>query len=591
MMVSSISQFSTSTTTISTSSVELKPTYYLDNFLHLIHHVNSLYRDLLSEYECSFIDEFLQLSIAAQCLYIRLSGRRGDLFRIDKIHYEEIADIPSAVAELTTSRYFGVFQPEQLSADFDDGEWLALFTKNEMEQWLSCGRRFRRDELEQLVLQQLNRTPQLITQWIKSPVVCVYGEQELQSFRLLFFGNLQQSLTDFVLRDLGIYRYQAYALEQPSRWCQSRVMLEHHLEYFNTLEIMGDVSQYQADALLAWSQAFPVAVDDELLKRKLDRTRLLIARQLERLADYDGALSLYAVIALHPARERSLRLLVKLKQWEAALALAVKMNAAPMSEEELQFLHSFVPRAFKPVDIFTDPNTAVSLIKELTSKPIDISTQTIYLASEQRSRLGVEIAALSYLQEQYPCQAYYCENALIPSVFGLYFWDVIFAPITGAFYHPFQIRPADLYDDDFIAKRQTLFARRWQQLEQQSLVEFVDDLAASFTLHQGKANPFVHWEFLTAEFSDGLLVSALQAIPRFHWLAMFRFILKDLRHHRSGLPDLIVFNSTNKNEHLYELIEVKGPGDTLQKNQQAWLQCFARAGIPASVLYVRDGPK
>ena len=129
------------------------------------------------------------------------------------------------------------------------------------------------------------------------------------------------------------------------------------------------------------------------------------------------------------------------------------------------------------------------------------------------------------------------------------------------------------------------------QLEQQSLVEFVDDLAASFTLHQGKANPFVHWEFLTAEFSDGLLVSALQAIPRVHWLAMFRFILKDLRHHRSGLPDLIVFNSTNKNEHLYELIEVKGPGDTLQKNQQAWLQCFARAGIPASVLYVRDGPK
>ena len=157
-MVSSISQFSTSTTTISTSSVELKPTYYLDNFLHLIHHVNSLYRDLLSEDECSFIDEFLQLSIAAQCLYVRLSGRRGDLFRIDKIHYEEIADIPSAVAELTTSRYFGVFQPEQLSADFDDGEWLALFTKNEMEQWLSCGRRFRRDELEQLVLQQLNRT-------------------------------------------------------------------------------------------------------------------------------------------------------------------------------------------------------------------------------------------------------------------------------------------------------------------------------------------------------------------------------------------------------------------------------------------------
>jgi len=35
---------------------------------------------------------------------------------------------------------------------------------------------------------------------------------------------------------------------------------------------------------------------------------------------------------------------------------------------------------------------------------------------------------------------------------------------------------------------------------------------------------------------------------------------------------------------------VKGPGDTLQKNQRGWLKAFARADIPARVLLVRDAP-
>ncbi|MEK9713927.1 MAG: VRR-NUC domain-containing protein, partial [Thalassolituus sp.] len=77
---------------------------------------------------------------------------------------------------------------------------------------------------------------------------------------------------------------------------------------------------------------------------------------------------------------------------------------------------------------------------------------------------------------------------------------------------------------------------------------------------------------------------AISRIPLAHWRACFEFLLKDLRHHRAGLPDLIRFPQ----EGGYELIEVKGPGDTLQKNQKAWLAEFARAGIPARVLHVKD---
>jgi hypothetical protein len=35
------------------------------------------------------------------------------------------------------------------------------------------------------------------------------------------------------------------------------------------------------------------------------------------------------------------------------------------------------------------------------------------------------------------------------------------------------------------------------------------------------------------------------------------------------------------------MVEVKGPGDRIQDNQQRWLEYFAQHQIPAEVYYVR----
>ena len=165
-------------------------------------------------------------------------------------------------------------------------------------------------------------------------------------------------------------------------------------------------------------------------------------------------------------------------------------------------------------------------------------------------------------------------------MFGLIFWDAVFAPLEGAFFHPFQIRPADLYDQDFSEKRQSLMTRCWQSLADSDTL--LNAALGAFERYHGLANPFVHWGFLSKE----LLTLAVRSIPVEHWQKCFEFMLRDLRHHRAGLPDLIRFCEDGS----YELIEVKGPGDTLQKNQKAWLQAFDRAGIPARVLLVRDAP-
>ena len=50
--------------------------------------------------------------------------------------------------------------------------------------------------------------------------------------------------------------------------------------------------------------------------------------------------------------------------------------------------------------------------------------------------LNVEFSVALHLAKTGKC--YYLENTLIGGMFGLAFWDIIFAPAKGVFFHPFQ---------------------------------------------------------------------------------------------------------------------------------------------------------
>ena len=94
----------------------------------------------------------------------------------------------------------------------------------------------------------------------------------------------------------------------------------------------------------------------------------------------------------------------------------------------------------------------------------------------------------------------------------------------------------------------------------------------------GVSNALMAW----AKFSAGFLDEVLRAIPRQHLLAMFDFMLDDLRQTRTGFPDLVMCFGPGS----YRLVEVKGPGDQLRREQRLWFELFERVGIPASVLRV-----
>ena len=552
---------------------DLPEKYYLDNFHFVLDHVVQLYADIISENERIFYDDFMGLSESAQCLYVRLLSRRGDWFRRDKLAYAEIPDITAAAVELQSQRFLEIYDLQSGGLPQED-DWLNLFTRQELATAIqtSTGQKVPASLRKQELLTRFEENSEkLVAGLPDTEIYCVYGEKELDTFRLLFFGNLYQDFTEFVLRDLGIYRYESYDLNAASRWCHQRSDLEAHRLYYALREEAGDLKDHSTEILCRIADSLP-ASDESTLRRRRDRFLVEIGRQVERLGYSDEALTIYERSMRHPARERRLRILVAQGQQEDADKLAFAMAKAPFNEEEHQFLLSFVPRKMK------HNHELCQRLAQRVSSPVE---DVITMPAETRLSLGVERAVASAFESEYPGdRLVYCENLLIPGMFGLIFWSAIYAEVPGAFFHPFQIRPSDLYEADFVTLRQKEFDVCWLALESSEglLAQALD----TYQEKQGIANPFVHWGGLT----EDLIRLSVERIPVSVWQGVFRFLLKDLRQHKAGLPDLIRFPANEG----FELLEVKGPGDTLQKNQKVWFSEFERLGIAARVVRVRDDP-
>ncbi len=531
----------------------LPDNYYLDNFNTLVEFVAEHYWQLLNNEEQSFYRRYQSLDTPAQRLYIRLLSRRKSLFRQSKLHYEEIGHLDQAAIRLEQAGLVAI------DPQLDIETLLQLFTRTDIQHALGVkSQSGRRAQLQQAISQH----PQALAKLRRHErIIAVLEQQNFTVFRLLFFGNLYQDLTAFVLRDLGLQRYEPYRIDTDTLPFRSRSQLDKHLHYYACRELFDTAAAQGTTALLALNEQLPEpAADDHALQRRTEKLALAIARQLEREQANDEALSIYRQIVRAPARERLTRLLAKAGDTSAALALCTQIIEAPTCSEEFQFAAQFGQRLAKKN----------KMPWQGQATPTAPATTTITLPQTERS---VELTAAAHFQQWGQC--YYVENALITGVLGLAIWDIVFAAMQGAFYHPFQNSPADFNDPDFRVARQHLLLKRFAELENGALPGLVAD---NWQNKFGITNPLVSWRHLNIE----VLELAIDKIPLNDWLALFEYLLQDLRNHRNGLPDLIFFPASGG----YQLIEVKGPGDRLQNNQRRWMAQFNASGINHSVVNV-----
>ncbi len=534
--------------------------YYLANFHRLAEFVVDTYRDILTPEERQWYASVQDAPESAQRLYIRLLTRKGSVFRLSRLRYPEIDHLPQAAAELASRALADTAVPT------DPRSLLAAFTKPELLDLLdipTARSRPRAELVEQClsgdasVLQTHVEALQRADRWIT-----MVGHQHWNLFQLGFFGNLYQDSSEFVLQELGTVRYESYQLDYNARAFATRAQLNAHWRYFECEALFDTVDHKQPEQLLALVRQLPAMVaGDDHLQRRIDRYRNRIARQLERLGQHKEALDLYAQSVHPPARERRIRLYLKQNEPEQAGRLIASLLDQPFNDAEVQ-----VGRKLQK---------QLERLSGNKSRPAPrFKPQTTILTLSDCSR-RVELAARDFYARFGECR--YTENALSNSVLGLFIWDIIYHPVPGAFFNPFQSAPADFYQPSFTRRRAGLLMSRFAELDTPAL--FHQRVLDAHAQHEGKSNPLVRWGRVDRE----LLMLALERIPTEHWRAIFQRILSDLRENTSGFPDLILF----RDEGGYEFIEIKGPGDTLQQNQLRWMQYFDGAQIPCRVVNIR----
>ncbi|WP_260260639.1 VRR-NUC domain-containing protein [Vibrio intestinalis] len=529
--------------------IELPADYYLDNFYKLIEHAQSQYPDLLSKEEHDWLNQFNALSKDAQCLLVRLYSRKGELFRSDKLNYVEIRSIPSALDELLQQALVSInpaINHPTLANILVKSEITALYP----EIAKSCSKSAAIALLPEKVFDQYHQ--------LSFKVIKLERSEMIDILLALFFANTHQDLSQFVLDDLGLHTFEQYQLSKKTRYFQTREQLNQLMALSHLENRFYQADRKYVDQLHLLVKQLPAIIKHPRLERKRQRLINEIARDFERLEQWDIALELFRQSQLPPSKERQARIFDKIEDIERFSDIVTKMHASPYDMSELETAQKLnqrlqrklghkVPRSKKPV-------------VDTLRLELDLSQQRVELAVKQHL-------------EQQGWQVYYSENALLTGLFGLAFWPMIFAPIEGAFINRYQHRPLDLYHNDFIAQRTDTYQACLTRVQQNDLNYLVDVYDEKY----GISNPFVHWSL----FDKPLLKQAIEVIPRDQLIALFEILISDLKLYQAGMPDLIAFKGKQ-----FEWIEVKGPGDKLQDNQIRWIKHFQRLGLPFKLCLV-----
>lgn len=535
------------------------PTYYLANFQTVLDFVAERYADVLKPVEQGFIARFSELPPDAQALLVRLIMRSRDAYSVDALHYDEITDMPAALEMLHAADF--VDQDARISLD----ELFSVATKPELLAGLAgegLSARLSKPDMR-LALDPLSEEHRTLSDWLNDAsrrALRLKVRTLADMYRLLFFGNLYQDWSEFVITDLGHLSYEHVPIDEMARGFPCRADVDVCLQ-LHQLRIRLDASESVSSVYPCLPDVSPLV--SAVVSSRIHKLRFELGQGAERGKDWLLAKTIYTGCHDKRARHRLMRVHEQLSDWSAAYTIAVAILQKPVSEAELQATQRALPRLSRKL------KCSVPVQPALLEPPTDTLRLT------EPPRMCVEVSVAEYLT-QGSRQAHYVENTLLSSLFGLVFWDAIFAPVPGAFFNPFQSGPADLFHPEFASRRERLLAAGFERLSSEALA---DELVAQWQRKYGLQNHFVFW----AQLNEPLIRQALACIPVEALRVIFQRMLDDLKAHRSGFPDLIVFDTAQQT---FELVEVKAPGDRIQDNQARWMDYFLRHGIPCRVIHV-----
>ena len=536
------------------------PFYYLNNFRQVLDWLELRYADVMSATEHAFIRDFKALPKPSQGLLVRMVMRKGVHFRAGKLAYAEIGDIAEAAQPLLEHGWLDEHAPLALAEVFEvllKAEILQAFAafieqpKGRKDDWL-------------LALAGLFPETRRLCDWAPLLAERLFSLTIMDlcdRLRLMFFGNLYQDWSEFVLADLGIFTYEKVEFCADSRGLRSREDVDACL-FLHTCQLRFEAGE---PLEIIVEQVSAMHFDNPWLQRRRGKVLFQIAQYCERTTEFALALNIYRDCAYPGARLRMIRVLERCGEYALALELATVAEQAVESAAEQQGLQRIVPRLRRKL--------GGPPLKRVAARPVErLDLQLL----RSDPGLSVEYYVQAHLHDD-DGPVHYVENSLINSLFGLLCWPAIFAPLPGAFFHPFQRGPVDLLNEDFQQRRAELFQACLAELDDG---RYAQTIRERFVAKWGIQSPFVFWGAL----NEALLEQALACLPAEHLKHWFNRLLLDIKANRAGMPDLIQFWPQHKT---YRMIEVKGPGDRLQDNQLRWLEFCHQHQMPVAVCYVQ----
>lgn len=561
--------------------VVLAPTYYLDNFEYLLNFVQQQYKDLLLENEIAIIQNFMALSTSARCLYVRMYNRKGLIFKALQLKYAEIPSTKEAVVELEKHQFIAKINAEH-SHFF--GDLLAIFTKNEL---LDIIKIFDTNAFKKVKNQKVAELYQYIITNIRYQdflqiidnelIVLQEYEKEMLFFRFLFFGNLHQDMTEFVMRDIGVTKFETQNETQFTPLFKTREeaeekwkLIEVHHFLSEQIELLRNYPEKPTENNLFLENLATFFIDwliknpaqHETSTNTYQRLLLRLGELFEKKKLPETALQFYELATMPPAAERQARIYYAKGETEKALTVCEKMLEEPQNAQEFVFAQDFTTKITKKLQ-----NSQTKFIKTVTKYLQTAESITIDISYKNQVEIGT---ALYYKELGY--EAIFVENFIWRAVFALVCWEVIF---NSPIHNPLQRRPVDFYATDFFEKRKNLLISLLATLD--SAEKLQNHITKIYYEKQQTANPFIQWHETVLTLA--LLIAKL--LPLESLKNVLIEMAKNMKNSMVGFPDVLIWNEND-----YCFIEVKSPTDNLSAQQLFWLQFFDNQGIKAKVLRV-----
>ena len=526
---------------------DLPAGYHVAHFSEMLNFVGSVYAHVLAPVHRKWLTDFGSLHPAAQSLFVRIANRKSVVFRTEHLRYEDVDDRDRRLGDLHRAGFTSRLEP----LDFADAlgalpkdDLFALLTETDD----SIRKSWTRPRLMTLARERL-RFEECFAGSRGEAFIVQRRVHELRFLLYLYFGRIEESLTRFALRDLGLVRTHKFRTEFEARF----ETLEEAETSFFYADHHARLPSMDAAAIAALAQDALHWTASEADKR--DALLFELGRRVEKSGDTETARGLFERGGSAECGERAIRLAYAAGDKDIARARLEAMIDNPASDGEALFAADFHARKFggKRTSAITDMLRAAGTIK-----------------LDESNRTTPERGAIRHYERQ-GWTVHHAENTPWRTLFGLLFWEQLYGGGTATLHNEFERMPRALKSGTFYADHAEAIEARLAVLDDPD--KALTALLKTFTAEHGAPNAVFRWRNDAIDLLRPLLNAPMGALA-----TILREMAKDYPNRKDGFPDLMMTR-----DGALRLIEIKTENDQIRRNQLMQLLLLKRAGFDVAV--------